>query len=73
MPCKIAAKIDVSIFDDLLKKNLIKNSDLKTMSAANVYAIVSADEAIKDSGWSIHSENESYRAGTSIGIRMHCI
>ena len=43
------------------------------MSAANVYAIVSADEAIKDSGWSIHSENESYRAGTSIGIRMHCI
>lgn len=40
------------------------------MSIANVYAVVAADEAIKDSGWYSRNENESHRAGTSIGTGM---
>jgi 3-oxoacyl-[acyl-carrier-protein] synthase II len=71
LPCKVAAKIDTpALYSNLLKKNLIKNSDLKSMSIANVYALVTAEEAIKDSGWSARNEIDSYRAGTSIGTGM---
>jgi len=71
LPCKVAAKIDTSIlYPNLLKNNLIKNSDLKSMSVANVYAVIAADEAIKDSGWSSRNEIESQKAGTSIGTGM---
>ena len=67
----MAAKIDTQILHEkLLKENLIKKSDLKSMSTANVYAIVTADEAIKDSGWFPQNNEESFRAGSSIGTGM---
>lgn len=38
------------------------------MSWANIFALIAAHEAIKDSGWI--PKNENYRAGTSIGTGM---
>lgn len=49
-------------------QDIIKKSDIKTMSMANIYSIISAHEAIRDSGWS-PSDGES-RAGTSIATGM---
>jgi 3-oxoacyl-[acyl-carrier-protein] synthase II len=71
IPCKIACKINNELLNEkLLKDSLIKKSDLKSMSLANLYAIVAADQAVKDSGWTINDEKESYRAGSSIATGM---
>ena len=50
--------------------NIVKKSEMKTMSLANIYALVAADEAIKDSGWESKNEHDSIRAGTSIATGM---
>jgi 3-oxoacyl-[acyl-carrier-protein] synthase II len=71
LPCRIAAKIDTdSLFKTLLEKNLIKKSDIKSMSLANIYALIAADEAIKDSKWTARDELDSIRSGTSIATGM---
>lgn len=40
------------------------------MSTANIYALIAADEAIKDSQWMPKNEEESYKSGVSIAIGM---
>jgi 3-oxoacyl-(acyl-carrier-protein) synthase len=71
LPCKIAAQIDRDkLNDSLLQNNILKKSDLKSMSLANVYALAAAEEAIKDSGWTAENTAEQYRAGASIAIGM---
>ena len=54
----------------MLAENVIKKSELKSLSLANIYALASAHQAIKDSGWVGASEAEQERAGTSISIGM---
>ena len=58
------------MFEKLLSVNIIKRSDLKSLSLANIFALASADEAIRDSEWKPVSESDQYRAGTSISIGM---
>lgn len=71
LPCKIAGKIDSDeLFKTLLEKNIIKRSDIKLMSLANIYALAVAHEAINDSDWKPLSEESLFRAGSSIGIGM---
>ena len=71
MPCRIAGQINTDeLFDKLLEKKIIKKSDIKSMSLANIFALTAADEAIKDSGWNPDSELNLTRVGTSIGIGM---
>lgn len=40
------------------------------MSLAQIYALVAAEEAIKDSKWESKNENDSIRAGTCIATGM---
>jgi 3-oxoacyl-[acyl-carrier-protein] synthase II len=40
------------------------------MSTANLYALIAADEAIKDSQWTVNNDEESYKSGVSIAIGM---
>ena len=40
------------------------------MSMANIFALIAADEAIRDSGWSPKNEFDSIRSGVSIAIGM---
>ncbi len=54
----------------LLGNNILKNSEIKSMSLANVFALAAAEEAVRDSGWVAQSEQEQFRAGTSIAIGM---
>jgi 3-oxoacyl-[acyl-carrier-protein] synthase II len=72
LPCRIAGKIDENqLTHQLLKDNLIKKSELNSMSMANVYSIVTADEAIKDSGWIPElNEYNLLKAGTSFATGM---
>lgn len=71
IPCKVAAEVDKEqLTDELLKENVLKKSDFKTMSMANVFAIASAHQAIKDSGWRGETESEQIRAGLSIATGM---
>uniref|UniRef100_A0A291LM97 3-oxoacyl-[acyl-carrier-protein] synthase n=1 Tax=Brachionus koreanus TaxID=1199090 RepID=A0A291LM97_9BILA len=68
-PSRIAGQIDRNVLAEyLLAKSVIKKSDLKSMSWANIFALAVADEAIKDSDWKPGDENQ--RAGTSIGTGM---
>jgi 3-oxoacyl-[acyl-carrier-protein] synthase II len=67
MPSRVAGQIDSEQFQKyILTNNLIKKSELKSISTANTYALVAANEAINDSGWLPQSEQESIRSGTSI-------
>lgn len=69
LPSRIAGQIERNRLVEIsLAKNIIKRSDLKSMSWANIFALTAADEAIKDSDWKPKDEN--YRAGTSIGTGM---
>lgn len=40
------------------------------MSSANIFALATAHEAIKDSGWQPKTEKDFVRAGTSIATGM---
>lgn len=67
MPCKVAAQIDLQHL--LNEQKILKKSELKTMSTANIYATLAGNEAIVDSAWS-PTTALSLRAGTSIGTGM---
>ena len=67
LPCRIAGKIDTNSFNEkALAQNVLKKAELKSMSLANAYSIMAAHEALQDAKWSPRSEQESFRAGTSI-------
>ncbi|CAF0908398.1 unnamed protein product [Brachionus calyciflorus] len=69
LPCRIAGQIDRDkLADNLLSTSIIRKSDLKSMSWANIFALAAADEAIRDSGWTPGEEN--LRAGVSFGTGM---
>lgn len=71
MPSRIAGQIDRDqLVDSLIKSNVIRKSDLKTMSWANIFALGSADQALKDSEWQANTEQDQIRAGTSIATGM---
>ncbi len=71
LPCRIAGKIEQTEFiEKLLSLNIIKKSDMKTMSLANMYSLYAAEEAIKDSKWTAKNKNDSFRSGTSIATGM---
>ena len=71
MPCRIAGRIEQTVFiEKLLNMNIIKKSDMKTMSLANMYSLYAAEEAIKDSKWTANNKTDSFRAGTSIATGM---
>lgn len=71
LPCRIAACVDQAKLDSyLLESNILKKSELKAMSTANVFSILSADEALKDAEWTPANESAMYRAGTSIATGM---
>ncbi len=67
----MAAQVDKKeLTEHLLQSGVLKNSEIKSMSLANVFAMTAAEEAIKDSGWAAQTEQEQVRAGTSIAIGM---
>jgi len=71
LPCKIAGKINTDeLFEQLQARGIIKASEIKSMSLANIFALAVADEAIRDSGWQPRTEGESVRAGVSIATGM---
>lgn len=50
--------------------NFLKPSEIKTMSFANIYALISANQALKDCSWKTNIEEESLKAGVSIATGM---
>ena len=69
----MAAQIDQDQIQKLVEiGEIVKKSDLKTMSMANIYSIISAHEALRDSGWqtSEWSDEERTRAGVIIATGM---
>ncbi len=54
----------------MAKTNSIKKSEIKSMSLANLYSLIAADEAIKNSGWTPNENEDLFRAGTSIATGM---
>ena len=70
LPTKIASRVNSVELEKKANEINILRSDIKSMSLANLYGLIAADEAIKDSGWKASNENESFRAGTSIGTGM---
>jgi 3-oxoacyl-[acyl-carrier-protein] synthase II len=67
----VAGQVDRKELNEfLLGNNILKNSEIKSMSLANVFALAAAEEAVRDSGWVAQSEQEQFRAGTSIAIGM---
>ena len=70
LPCKIAGRINSLDLEKKLAEIKIAKSDIKSMSLANLYGLIAADEAIRDSGWNASNENESFRAGCSIATGM---
>jgi 3-oxoacyl-[acyl-carrier-protein] synthase II len=71
LPCQVAAQVAKSEFNEhLLKNGILKNSDIKSMSLANMFAVAAADEAVRDSGWTAADERDEWRAGTSVATGM---
>ena len=54
----------------MLTNQILKRSDLKAMSLANIFALASAEQAVRDSGWRAENEEAECRAGTSMAIGM---
>ena len=71
LPSRIAGKIDtVALKEKLSQSNVIKSSDWRNMSLANVYALCAAHEAVQDAAWTPEREEDPSRAGTSIATGM---
>lgn len=67
MPSRVAGQINSELFQNyILTDNIIKKSELKSISQANTYALVAANEALNDAGWFPQDEQESVRTGSSI-------
>ena len=71
LPCRIAGKINNQIFTEkILKNEILNKSDLKTISQANAYALVTAHEALHDTNWFPKTDEERIRSGVSIATGM---
>ena len=70
LPCKIAGQIP-SINDDneggLDLDNWIEPREYKRIDRFIAYGIISAVQAVEDSGWKPKTENEKYRTGVILG------
>lgn len=70
-PCRIAAKIDKNkTLKEIQPLNIIKQSEIKSMSDANIYSLIAAHQALNDCSWKPKSEEERWRAGVSIATGM---
>ncbi|BES97462.1 3-oxoacyl- acyl-carrier-protein synthase [Nesidiocoris tenuis] len=71
LPCRIAATVKQgSKPDELNLLNHVSKSDLRTMSPGTVFALIAAEEALKDSGWQPVDANERQRSGVCVGMGM---
>ena len=71
LPCRIAAKMDsAAVCESLVSEGILRRSDIKSMSMANVYALAAANEALNDASWSPRSDDDSERAGTCFATGM---
>lgn len=69
LPCQIAGSL---IFNDkpIDLNNYFSKSDLRTMAPASAYALIAAEEALKDAKWFPESEEEKQRTGVAVGMGM---
>ena len=61
-PCKIAATVDNSFFDD----NIVSVRDLRKIDRFIALGLIAADEAVKDSGF-VSDESSSLSSGVMVG------
>ena len=71
MPCKVAAFVPKgNKIDELDLNSSFSSSELRTMSLATAYALVAAEEAIKDSKWVPISSEDKEKTGVAVGMGM---
>ncbi|XP_060608520.1 3-oxoacyl-[acyl-carrier-protein] synthase, mitochondrial-like [Ruditapes philippinarum] len=71
IPCKVAGLVPRGNNPgELNLDDHISQADQRVMSLASAYAIVAADEAIKDADWKPKSAEEKQRTGVAIGMGM---
>ncbi|XP_012265809.2 3-oxoacyl-[acyl-carrier-protein] synthase, mitochondrial [Athalia rosae] len=71
LPCKIGAQVPRGKEPNELDINsLFSNSQLRTMSMATAYALVAAEEALRDADWKPEKESEREETGVAVGVGM---
>ncbi|XP_026468644.1 3-oxoacyl-[acyl-carrier-protein] synthase, mitochondrial-like [Ctenocephalides felis] len=67
LPCKIAGVISS---EELNVEGRFKKSELRTMTPAITYAMIAAEEALKDSKYECNDEESLNSTGVAVGIGM---
>ncbi len=68
LPCKVAAELPLGDDEgDFNANNVLPAKDQKKVDPFILYAIAAAREAVLDSGWIAHEEEQKYRTGVMIG------
>lgn len=71
LPCKIAGLVPRGTLPGQLNLEAIfPKSEMRTMSLATMYALVAADEALKDTALQIKSDDEKKAIGVAFGAGM---
>ncbi|KAK2169125.1 hypothetical protein LSH36_12g17020 [Paralvinella palmiformis] len=71
IPCKVAGKVPIGDEEGQLNISAyISKSDERCMSLPVCYALIAADEAIKQSGWMPETNDDFCRTGVAVGMGM---
>lgn len=64
---KIGGQLSIEGDESLFPEKIIQFKDKKKMEPFIEYALIAAHEALRDSGWSVKNDDESFKTGVMIG------
>ena len=67
LPSKVGGQLLMEGDETLFSENIIEVKDRKKIEPFIEYALIAANEALKDSGWKSESDEDSYKTGVMIG------